>query len=85
MPLLPSSNTCCDPCENSNRVAIDLEDFLSGLLTNCLSSGIGSPEGVVAAAVGCIYTDVTDEQHPIQWKKTSGGTTSIGWVQELAL
>lgn len=48
-------------------------------------SGVGSPEGVIAQGVGSIYTDITDPKHPVTWKKTSGGGTSTGWVQELSI
>jgi hypothetical protein len=47
--------------------------------------GIGSPEGVQAAAVGSIYSDLTDTQHPALWLKTSGGATDTGWIELLAI
>ena len=44
-------------------------------------SGVGSPEGVVAAAVGTTYvrTDTTGF-----WYKTSGGSTAFGWTEGIS-
>lgn len=47
--------------------------------------GIGSPEGVQPAAVGSIYSDLTDTNHPVLWLKTTGGITSTGWIELMAI
>ncbi len=47
-------------------------------------SGTGSPEGVQPAAVGSIYIDISDAQHPVTWEKTSG-TGNTGWVSALSV
>jgi len=47
--------------------------------------GIGSPEGVQAGAVGSIYSDLTDTNHPALWLKTTGGVTNVGWIELLAI
>lgn len=41
-------------------------------------SGNGSPEGVVAAPVGSVYTDLDAPYH--QWNKITG-SGNTGWVQ----
>jgi hypothetical protein len=41
--------------------------------------GYGSPEGVVSAVPGSIYTDGTDTAAPVIWHKGSGGGNT-GWL-----
>ena len=43
--------------------------------------GIGSPEGIVVAPVGSIYTDTATTNGAIRWIKTSG-ESNTGWVVE---
>ena len=43
-------------------------------------SGTGSPEGVVTASSGALYTDITIPSTPGFWTKTSG-TGNTGWSQ----
>lgn len=45
-----------------------------------LYSGTGSPEGVVAAAVGSLYTNRSGGASTTLYVKTSGAATSTGWT-----
>jgi hypothetical protein len=45
-----------------------------------LYSGTGSPEGVLAAAVGSIYTNLSGGASTTLYVKTSGAATSSGWT-----
>jgi len=45
-----------------------------------LYSGVGSPEGVVAAAVGSLYTNRSGGASTTLYVKTSGAATSTGWT-----
>ena len=45
-------------------------------------SGVGSPEGVVAAALGSIYTNSSGGSGATLWVKESGASTSTGWVSK---
>lgn len=49
-----------------------------------IASGTGSPEGVVAAAVGSVYlrTNGTAAAGDVKYLKTSGAATNAGWVQD---
>lgn len=40
--------------------------------------GTGDPNGVVTAAAGSVYTDITDPLAPVVYHKGTGGNT--GWV-----
>jgi len=42
-------------------------------------SGTGSPEGVVAASVGCLYIRTDGGAGTTLYVKETGGTTSNGW------
>lgn len=42
-------------------------------------SGVGSPEGVVAAATGSLYTDLTTPATPALYSKTTG-SGNTGWI-----
>jgi len=48
-----------------------------------LLSGIGPPEGIVAAPVGSIYSDIADPQHPVLWQKTAN-SDEFGWFPSLS-
>jgi hypothetical protein len=43
-------------------------------------TGIGSPEGVVVAALGSLYTNKTGGAGQTLWVKESGGSTFNGWT-----
>lgn len=43
-------------------------------------TGIGSPEGVVVAALGSLYTNKTGGAGQTLWVKESGGATFNGWT-----
>lgn len=43
-------------------------------------SGLGSPEGVLVAAIGSKYTDITDPDLPVQYTKTADDGLATGWV-----
>lgn len=76
-----------EAADDADVICPDLPDELpgdEGPTGVAITSGTGSPEGVVALGVGSIYTDVTDPDYPVQWNKTSGGYTSTGWVQVVA-
>lgn len=45
-----------------------------------LTSGTGSPEGVVAASLGSMYTNVDGGSGTTLYVKESGGTGNTGWV-----
>lgn len=45
-----------------------------------LTSGTGSPEGVVAAAIGSIYTNISGGTGTTLYVKESGNTGNTGWV-----
>jgi hypothetical protein len=76
-----------DPAADADTPCPDLPDAPPGETPSGVGifSGLGSPEGSFAAGVGSIYTDITDPEHPVTWKKTSGGYTNTGWVQEIAI
>jgi hypothetical protein len=78
----PTADEDCgdEPTLPSDGADGNTSEALSGVF-----SGEGSPEGTLAKCVGSIYTDIEDPDHPITWKKTSGGCTSTGWVQELSI
>lgn len=40
--------------------------------------GIGNPNGVITAAAGSFYTDITDPASPVVYSKGIGGNT--GWI-----
>lgn len=46
-----------------------------------ITSGLGSPQGVVTAPVGSIYTDGTGGGNPVLWIKESG-SGATGWVSK---
>ena len=59
----------------------DLAGTIGGLSTRAgIYSGSGSPDGVVAAQVGSIYTDVdaASASYRVVWTKLSG-SGSTGW------
>jgi hypothetical protein len=67
-----------DPLGDKNYSGIKLGDFKNlGNFPN-LYIGIGSPEGVVSAISGSLYTDGTIGQAVIYMKIS--GTGNIGWV-----
>jgi hypothetical protein len=43
-------------------------------------SGSGSPQGVVSAPLGTIYTSITGGSNVTAWVKESGGSTASGWT-----
>jgi hypothetical protein len=43
-------------------------------------TGIGSPETVVAAPLGSLYTNKSGGAGQTLWVKESGTTTNIGWT-----
>ena len=60
---------------------ITLNDKGVNLPTNIvITSGTGSPEGVVAAPVGSIYTNISGGASTTLYIKTSGAATSTGWT-----
>lgn len=42
-------------------------------------TGVGDPEGVLAAQSGSIYFDLTNPSAPVQWVKGSG-SGNTGWI-----
>lgn len=66
-------------------VSVDVVDISTGILTgtgevtvSLLSSGVGSPEGVVTAIVGSMYTDTTGGVGTTLYIKETG-SSSTGW------
>jgi hypothetical protein len=43
-------------------------------------SGLGSPEGVVAAPVGTLFRRTNGSTSTVLYVKETGGSTSSGWV-----
>jgi len=43
-------------------------------------SGLGSPEGVIAAAVGSLYTNISGGTSTTLYVKTSNGAANTGWT-----
>ena len=60
---------------------ITLNDKGVNLSTNIvITSGAGSPEGVVAAPVGSIYTNISGGVSTTLYIKTSGAALPTGWT-----
>jgi hypothetical protein len=54
--------------------------LLTSSLLDILIQGEGSPEGVVAAAVGSIYQQTDGGAGTSVWVKETGGSTDTGWA-----
>jgi len=55
-------------------------DHETGIINReIIFSGTGSPEGVVAASVGCLYIRTDGGAGTTLYVKETGGTTSNGW------
>lgn len=73
MPLLPSANTCCNPCEDSSTVQVTLSELISA--QGCQSYGDGPPTAL--ADIGCTYWDDLNKQWYI--RETDTGTGLAAW------
>jgi hypothetical protein len=58
----------------------DCQQNFDQLAAAATLSGKGSPEGVVTAAVGALYTDEAGGIGSTLYVKESGGGTNVGWA-----
>jgi hypothetical protein len=79
-PRLPSGT-------DVGRLVVSLYDFLRRVVmsVNALDdarvlTGVGSPEGVVTASVGQLYTDTAGGAGTTLYVKESGVNTKTGWA-----
>ena len=45
-----------------------------------ITSGTGSPEGIIQAPIGSIYTNISGGVSTTLYIKTSGAATATGWT-----
>jgi hypothetical protein len=62
------------------RSFADVQKNLERMIVRTVISGIGSPEGVVAAPVGALYTDSAGGAGSTLYVKETGGSTATGWA-----
>lgn len=58
----------------------DWTRFLQNVTIEGLSSGTGSPEGIVVGQVGALYTRTDGGAGTVLYVKESGANTKTGWV-----
>lgn len=79
---LPALDPCVDCLDDSTKLTLIAQTAASGGF-GAIYRGIGSPVGVVSVTGAAIYFDDTNPAAPIQWNKSTTGTSSADWVQDV--